>query len=68
METNKTLCKICKQIKERIAAGNFKNGRNKKWRDESGQLWNGKICGPCNALRLKEVMQNKRKVSDGKES
>lgn len=64
MEINKTICKGCKQIKDRVSAGTFKNGRNKKWRDENGQLWSGKLCGPCNALRLKETMQNKRNTKD----
>lgn len=64
---DKRICKTCKVIKERIPDGNYPNPKNKKFRDESGSLWSGNICGPCNTLRLKEHMKSKRTkgVSDG---
>lgn len=65
---DKRICKTCKIIKDRIPDGVFANGKNKKFRDESGGLWNGSVCSGCNTLRLKEHMKSKRKgVSDGEQ-
>lgn len=61
METNKTICKTCGQIKDRIEAGKY-NSKDRKWVDESNKSWNGKNCPPCNSLRVKELMRNKRSV------
>lgn len=61
MESNKTICKVCNQLKDRISAGKF-NEKDKKWIDESGKLWNGKVCGLCNIERVKNKMREKRKV------
>jgi hypothetical protein len=60
METNKTICKICGQIKDRIEAGKY-NAKDRKWVDESGKPWMGKVCPPCNSLRVKELMRNQTK-------
>lgn len=61
------ICKVCNVIKPRVPDGQFRNGKNKKWRDESGGLWNGRECPPCYNNRLKEHMKSKRSkgVSDG---
>lgn len=58
-EINKTICKTCGQLKDRIEAGKF-NTKDRKWVDNEGKLWNGKVCGPCNSNRVKELMRNKR--------
>lgn len=60
MEQNKTFCKICKQLKFRIEDGKFPDGKNKKWKDESGKQWNGKYCYSCNLIRVKTKMKEKR--------
>lgn len=60
MEQNKRLCKECKQLKERILQGKFTNGRDKKWTDETGKLWNGNVCPPCNVSRAKVTMKRIR--------
>lgn len=57
---DKRICKACKIIKSRIPDGNFRNGKNKKWRDDDNLLWSGSTCGTCNQERLKEVMRVKR--------
>jgi len=59
-EVNKRICKGCKLIKDRISDGTFKNTKNRKWRDESGGLWNGSVCSVCNTNRLKDHMKSKR--------
>lgn len=64
-EVQKKECKVCKQLKERIFVGRFPDGRNKKWRDESGKLWSGLVCGICNVKRSHDMMKkgrNERKV------
>ena len=58
-------CKVCGELKSRIYVGRFPDGRNKKWRDESGKLWSGLVCGVCNVKRSHEMMKktrNERKV------
>lgn len=60
MESNLRLCKKCNQLKTRIEAGKYPNGKDKKWSDESGKLWNGSTCGLCNSVRSKDVMQKSR--------
>lgn len=60
MEINVRLCKNCKVKKQRIEAGKYPNGRDKRWKDESGLLWNGSICGECNRTRAKGVMKKVR--------
>lgn len=57
VESNQRKCKKCNEIKSRIEAGRFPNGKDKKWADENGKLWNGNVCGSCNVARAKEVMK-----------
>lgn len=67
MEINKTICKKCGQIKDRISTGKF-NNKDKKWSDETGKLWNGRTCGSCNTERVRTLMRNKRNKDDKIES
>lgn len=60
MEVNLRRCKFCNGLKQRIEAGKFPNGKDKKWRDESGKLWSGNLCSDCNVNRSKEVMRKAR--------
>ena len=60
MESNKRMCKNCSVLKDRISAGKFPNGRDKKWLDEDGLLWNGAVCGKCNKERAKQIMKKVR--------
>ena len=57
---DKRICKSCKVIKDRIPDGVYKNGKNKKFRDNDNLLWSGSTCGVCNQIRLKEHMKSKR--------
>ena len=38
-------CKRCGETKKRIAAGKW--GKDTKWVDEQGKLFNGLVCPPC---------------------
>lgn len=59
-EMNIRECKKCKVSKQRIEDGKYPNGKNKKYRDESGKLWSGNTCADCNNQRAKEIMRNLR--------
>ena len=58
-ESNARLCKVCRQLKERIQDGQY-NGKDKRWRDEAGGLWMGSTCPSCNRERIKNKMKDKR--------
>lgn len=58
MESNIRKCKVCLEDKNRILAGKFPNGRDKKWAGDSNLLWNGNICPECN---VKESFKKMRK-------
>lgn len=60
METDKRLCKLCDTLKARTLVGKFPDGKNKKFSDESGKLWNGSVCGTCNVKRSHENMKRLR--------
>lgn len=60
-ESNLRLCKKCNEVKRRTLAGKFPDGRDKRYVDDSGKLWNGSMCPSCNAERAREVMSAKRK-------
>lgn len=59
IESNKRICKICLQIKDRIQSGKF-DEKNKRWVDETGKLWNGSKCPECTKNVSKEKMRLKR--------
>lgn len=56
---NLTQCKGCKEYLVKSITGTFAKN-NKRYTDELGRLWNGKLCPKCNTLRLKLHMRNKR--------
>lgn len=60
IESNKTQCKVCKAMKDRIEDGRYPDGRNKRWKDEDGKLWNGHICAACNKISATEAMKKLR--------
>lgn len=66
IESNLTICKLCGELKQRIQDGMF-NTKDKRWMDETGKLWMGKICPPCNKQRTKELMKAKRHVKSNQE-
>lgn len=61
LTVEKKLCKQCSEIKTCILVGKFDH-KNKKYTDETGSYWNGKLCPTCNRGRVKEVMRGKRKA------
>lgn len=59
-ESNITVCKVCNLPKVKIVAGKYPKGKTKKYVDELGGHWNGKICAVCNRARVRKVMQASR--------
>lgn len=54
-------CKICKLECKRIFAGRYPNGKDKKWVDESGREFSGKVCPKCHAERCAKRVALKRR-------
>jgi Zn finger protein HypA/HybF involved in hydrogenase expression len=46
VEIQYVVCKACSIEKIRVKAGKF-NAKDIRWVDESGDLWNGRICPDC---------------------
>jgi hypothetical protein len=59
MESNLTECKECKQKKLRILVGKYPS-KNKKYTDDTGKLWSGKLCPLCNHNRVLAAMRKAR--------
>lgn len=53
-------CKVCGELKARIAAGVFQKRKGKRWVDDSGKLWNGLVCPDCHARRAAVNMRRLR--------
>jgi len=59
-ESDLSTCRLCEQIKLRKLIGKF-DDRNKKYVDEHGKLWCGRICPSCHRDRARGNMQRLRK-------
>ena len=60
-EVNLRKCKICGEMKQRILDGKF-DDKNKRWKDETGKVWNGSIC-PRDHARIQAELQKLRRLS-----
>lgn len=63
-ETSIIVCKSCKQPFERIMAGKYPDGRNKKWVDAEGREFCGLTCPSCHSSRVAVRNKNKRKLKE----
>lgn len=59
-EKDLRICKVCRELKVRIANGRYPNRKDRRFVDESGLSWNGRVCGTCHAGKMKEKMRVKR--------
>lgn len=64
-EENYHICKVCLKLKKKIQDGKY-NAKDKRWQDDDGLLWSGKVCGSCNRERAKEVMRKARAKNEPK--
>lgn len=62
VESDKVHCRKCGELKVRILDGKFPNSRDKRFRDESGNLWNGRTCPSCHKNKIHEGMKKLRFV------
>lgn len=53
-------CKKCNKNVARNPAGFFKNGRDRRYVDKKGGIWNGKCCPKCHREKVKTHMKTKR--------
>lgn len=60
-ESNLRECKICKQLKQRIAAGKF-DDKNKRYNDENGKAWMGNTCSSCHKEEIRKRMKAMRAI------
>lgn len=58
-EKNLRKCKQCNEVKYRIMDGKY-DSINKRWRDQTGKTWNGRICGECHIKNQKELQRLRR--------
>jgi hypothetical protein len=45
-------CKGCNQLKTRYRAGKFLNGKDTRFVDADGKLFNGKLCPQCHCDKI----------------
>ena len=73
-EINKRHCKKCGELKNRILDGKFPDSKNKRFKDDTGKLWNGNVCPQCQVsktkegirqLRFKRALELREKKDDG---
>lgn len=63
-ESNLTHCKVCHELRVRQEDGKFPNSKNKRYKDETGKLWNGKTAPCCHGKKVKENMKKLRFFRD----
>lgn len=55
------ICKLCQKECKRYFAGRYPNGKDKRWIDETGREFSGKVCPKCHAERCAKRVANRRK-------
>lgn len=55
-EENEVICKVCGELRKKIEDGKYPKGKTKKYVDQFGVQWNGKVCPQCNRDRAKKTM------------
>lgn len=55
-----TTCRECNKKVLRVEEAPFPNG-GRRFVDEKGALWNGRVCPACNRLRAAESMSERRR-------
>lgn len=53
----------CGNLKVRRQVGTF-DGKNKRYIDEDGRLWNGRVCPVCHKNKVKVQVKEKRANAD----
>lgn len=64
-ERNLRKCKVCEKLQNRIQNGTY-DGYHKRWVDDSGAPWNGKVCPTCQRVQARSMMQKLRETRRAK--
>lgn len=59
-EKNLTTCRVCQETKMRTEDGKYGTSRNKRWKDENGKIWRGRVCPDCHKAEMKNRMIKSR--------
>lgn len=62
-EKNIRQCKKCNQLRPRVYDGKFPDGKNNRWLDDTGRLWNGNTCGQCHNTKMSNHMKVTRNAA-----
>jgi len=54
------VCKECEKECKRYFAGRYPNGKDKRWIDDSGREFSGKVCPSCHANKCAKRIAKKR--------
>lgn len=54
------VCKSCKKECRRYFAGRYPNGKDKRWIDEHGREFSGKVCPTCHSSKCAKRVAAKR--------
>ena len=60
-ESDVSKCKDCGKLEIRKQDGYYPDGKNKRFVDADGLLWNGRVCGQCTRTKSKLHNREKRK-------
>lgn len=55
-------CKGCGEEKKRILFGRYPNSKDKRWVDDTGREFNGRMCPSCNSRKKAQQQKNKRQL------
>lgn len=60
MESNKVICKQCNFLLTKINDGRYPNGKDKRFKDEFGGEWSGRVCPSCHKTNNRNRMRKYR--------
>lgn len=61
-EENKVKCRTCEKLVIKARAEKMRDNKRYAYRDDRGELWNGRQCPDCNQERINKFMREKRAV------
>lgn len=64
-ESDISKCVGCGRLEVRRHSGSF-DGRNKRFVDSNGKLWNGRKCPACHKNKVKTQTKERRTSADSK--
>jgi len=56
------VCKVCNQEKKRFKGRQYENGKDYRYEDENGRMWNGLSCPECHCTELARIKRERRAI------